>query len=487
MNIREGFAALFILFSCTLFAQDRNSHKTVVAVENHLVPAIQFTDSSYHYFSIYDRMKMYDVPSVSIAVINNGKIEWAKAYGMADIGLKQKATPRTLYQAASISKSINAACIMLLVKDGKLSLDTDIREYLDTWKLPENEYSTGKKITLKNLLSHTAGISVGGFNGYKRKDSLPSINQILNGLPPANSDAIKPVLYPGSRFQYSGGGTVITRKIIEDITGSDYARVVSRNVLDRLDMKQSSYAQPLPSKWHDVATAYDGGGNEISGKYTLNPELAPDGLWTTPTDLAKFILAIQQCLKGKYSGFLDSASTRIMLTPVLDSSNASLGFFIVTKGGEKYFQHAGSNVGYKCNFYGSFNSGKGVVVMINCDKYDIVPEIINSVAITYHWNEFYQPERRKLVKVADSVLDKYTGKYLMEEPHMQFNIKKIDGQLYLASGTDEFERMYFTSKDSFLLLSSKQLVWEFINDGTPNTYQLIIKQGTYSFTAKRNH
>lgn len=480
------FSMLLIFFPSTLFAQGKDSRDKIAAVENHLMPAVQFADSVYRHFNIYDRMKTYDVPSVSIAVIYNGKIEWIKAYGMADIASGKKATTRTLYQAASISKSINAVSVMRLVRDKRLSLNADIREYLKTWKLPENEYSAGRKITLKNLLSHTAGISVGGFNGYKRKDSLPGINQILDGLPPANSEAIKPILFPGSKFLYSGGGTVITRKIIEDITDIGYAEVIRQTVLDPLHMNRSSYAQPLPAKWQDAATAYDNDSKEIPSKYTLNPELAPDGLWTTPADLAKFIIAIQQCLKGSYNSFLDSAITKLMLTPVLDSSTAALGFFIVNKGGEKYFQHAGSNVGYKSNFYGSFKNGGGVVVMINCDKYDIIPEIINSVAVTYHWNEFYQPELKRLVRVADTVLDKYTGEYSLENPLLHFSIKKNNGQLYLSSGADEFERMYFTSENSFILLSSKQLVWEFVNNNVSDTYQLIIKQGADSFVLKRS-
>ena len=458
----------------------------ITAVENKLMPAIQFADSAYQHFGIYDRMKTYDVPSVSIAVINNGKIEWAKAYGLADIASAKKATTQTVYQSASISKSINAVSIMRLVREGKLSLDTNIRHYLKTWQLPENEYSTGRKITLKNLLSHTAGMSVGGFNGYSPSDSMPVINQILTGQRPANSEAIKPIGYPGFRFQYSGGGTVITRKIIEDVTKSSYAQVVSRTVLDPLQMNRSSYAQSLPTTWLDVATAYGNDYKQIPGKYTLNPELAPDGLWTTPTDLAKFILAIQQAINGSRNSFLDSNSVSVMLTPVLDSTNAALGFFIANKGSETYFQHAGSNVGYRSNFYGSVKKGRGVVVMINCDQYDIIPEIINSVAITYGWKDFYQPELRRLVTVSDTVLNQYVGAYSLEEPRMHFTIKKMMGQLYLASGTDSPERMYFTSASRFFLLSSKQLVWEFAHDSASNTYQLTIKQGSDLFITRRS-
>ncbi|KAA9340363.1 serine hydrolase domain-containing protein [Larkinella humicola] len=458
---------------------------TQAAVETHLLPTVQFADSTYQFFSLRQRMKTYGVASVSIAVIDQGRIAWAKAYGLADVASVRPATASTLYQAASISKSINAVAVQRLVKEGKLTLQTDIRAYLKSWKMPENPYSTGRRITLKHLLSHTAGMSVGGFNGYARTDTLPTLDQILDGQRPANSEAIRSIDFPGVRFRYSGGGTVMIRKIIEDQTASDYATVVSRTVLRPLAMNQSTYSQRLGNEWTDWATAYVNDQQEVVGKYTLNPELAPDGLWTTPTDLAKFVLALQQSLSGTKPDFLSRAEINELLTPVVDSNQVTPGFFLVRKGAESYFQHAGSNVGYKSNFYGSMHGGRGVVVMINGDQYDIIPEIINSVAYTYQWEGFYQPELRKLAVVSEAVLSLYPGEYHLESPSMQFRIVKQQGQLYLSSGTDAPERMYFTSAQRFFLLSSKQLNWEFAKTEAEGGYELVIHQGSERFRAKR--
>lgn len=475
---------LLSLAAIPLHAQD-SVPAAIQSVENHLLPAIQFADSSYQFFSLQDRMKTYNVPAVSIAVIDKGKIAWAKAYGVADLATARPATVNTLFQAASISKSVNAIAIMRLVKEGKLSLEGDIRHYLKSWKLPENQFTTGRLITIKQLLGHIAGINVSGFKGYGQTDSLPSLDQILNGQRPANSEAIIPIDYAGRRFRYSGGGTVILRKIMEDQTAETYSQIVSRRVLKPLSMQNSTYDQRPGSRRLDVATAYTGENQQVTGKYTLNPELAPDGLWTTPTDLAKFILGVQQSLSGKRPGFLSVAEVDQLLGPALDSTNAALGFFILNRGGESYFQHAGSNVGYKSNFYGSFKGDRGVVVMINCDQYDIIPEIINSVAYTYKWKDFYQPQVRKLINVDRALLSRYTGTYILESPRMEFRISQQGGRLYLSSGTDEPERMFFTKASDFFLLSSKQLTFQISDPIGKGNYELVIQQGNESFHAKR--
>lgn len=465
-----------------LLAQGKAVLAKIKEVENNLLPGIQFADSTIMHYNISDRMKSYIVPSVSIAVINHGKIAWAKAYGLADVKLKRKATTNTLYQAASISKSVNAVSIMRLVKENKVDLDTSISSYLKTWQLPVNDYNRGRKITLRKLLSHTAGISVAGFNSYKRDSPQPTLDQILNGHPPANSEPIKPITYPDSGFRYSGGGTVISRKIMEDITGKGYIEILNNTVLQPLKMTRSTYDQPLPSTWADVASGYHQDGREVEGKYLLNPELAPDGLWTTPTDLAKLIITLQESLSGK-SNFLDSIAVKELFRKV--TGDVAPGFFIYTKGKDTYFQHAGSNFGYKSNYFGSLHKGNGVVVMINSDQYDIVPEIINSVAKAYGWTGFYNPVMKKLVVVPDQQLTQYVGRYSLESPEMHFKIKKMNGHLFLTSGVDDYERMYFTSEHDFLLLSSKQLEWTFKKEKGSQNYELLIKQGKETFRTKR--
>lgn len=478
----------FLLFFAVsaLCAQTPTVEESITLVENNLLPSVQFADTSYIRFTIGERMQMYNVPSVSIAVINNGKIEWAKAYGVADKEHNTPATTTTMYQAASMSKSVNAVCVMTLVQEGKLSLDTDIRQYLKTWTFPDNEFSTGKKITLRNLLSHTAGLSTHGFGGYAPGDSLPSINQILDGVSPANSEAVRPIALPNEKSIYSGGGTVISQKILQDNIDSDYAHLVWQRVLEPLHMTHSTFAQPLPAALvQNVATGYDSDGEEIKGKYHIYPEQAPAGLWTTPTDFAHFILAVQHSLKNDGTGILRDTLARELLAVIPGSDGAATGFSIRERGGEKYFSHGGSNEGFKSHYYGSFSSGRGAVVMINSDQYDIIPEIISSIATVYNWKDCYQPTIKKLALPPDSLLQRYTGTYQMKRPELTFTVRSAGNYLEVTADGKTYERMYFTSDTSFILLSADYLEYEFAGSHPAAADTLLVRQGDAVFTATR--
>lgn len=480
MKTRIPALVLFFLAALpSVRAQSPAQNQKIREVENGLVPnaEIVFADSVIKRFNIEERMHYYNIPSISIAVINNGKIAWAKAYGLADVTDNRKADLRTLYQAASISKSINALCIIKLAQDGKLDLDKDIRTYLKTWTFPDNDLSKGKTITLKNLLSHTAGLSTGGFRGYLKGDSLPTINQVLDGVPPANSDAVKPVLVPGTAKQYSGGGTLVTKKILMDNISADYSGLIRTAVLQPLGMTGSTFVQPLPAQYKNFAAAYDINKKEMPGKYYIYPEQAPDGLWTNPTDYAKFILTIQRSLKED-GGFLTKKMANEMVTPVLEGSDAALGVFIKQKGGEKYFTHTGANMGYRSIYYGSFSAGNGVVILINSDNDKILDELVNSVAVAYNWKGFYNPEVRKLVKLPDTLTNQYIGEYQSDQPALTIKVIRKNGELQLsARGNGNFERMYFTGNGSFFLMSAPNTLAAITSADNGKTYNMIIKQG----------
>ena len=197
--------------------------------------------------TLKERMEQYHIRGLSIAVIRNYKIEWARGYGVMDTTTKAPVTTQTLFQAGSISKSLNAVGMLKLVQDKKIDLYADINNYLKTWKFPYDTVSQGKKISLANLLSHTAGLTIHGFPGYQRGDTIPSITDILDGKAPANTKAVRSEFAPGWRYQYSGGGTTISQLMLMDITGQAYADYQWNQVLKPLGMEMSSYNQP-PAK-----------------------------------------------------------------------------------------------------------------------------------------------------------------------------------------------------------------------------------------------
>ena len=351
-----------------------------------------------------ERMAFYNANAVSIAVIKDYKIEWVKAYGFADVSEKRIATPETLFQAASISKSINSLGILKLVQEGKLGLDDDINNYLKTWKFPYDEISKGKKITIANLLSHKAGLSVHGFGGYEKGKELPTTIQILDGQKPSNSSAVRSVFEPGSKFEYSGGGTTISQLILENTTGERYEDYMLKNVLIPLGMNSSSYNQP-PSKDKEnlLATAYENG-KEVRGKYHIYPEKAAAGLWTNPTDLAHYIIETQLSLSGKSNKILSKEMSKKRL-------ENNFGVFLNDYQGTKYFIHDGKNEGFISVYIGSLEEGNGAVVMTNGSNMKLIFEIVNSIASLNRWKNFpieSQIESISLTikKVAEKNIDK---------------------------------------------------------------------------------
>ena len=209
-------------------------------VENNLSAWLQIENNPQKW-TLEERMIFYKANGVSIAVIKDYKIEWAKGYGFADSLKQRPVTKETLFQAGSNSKSLNAVGILKLVQEGKLNLNVDINNYLKTWKFPYDSLSKGKIITIKNLLSHTAGLNVHGFFGYKNQEAIPTIIQILDGQKPANSDAIRSLFEPSLKYEYSGGETTISQLIVQDVAGIPYDEYMFENVLKPLNMNNSFF------------------------------------------------------------------------------------------------------------------------------------------------------------------------------------------------------------------------------------------------------
>jgi len=372
-------------------------------------------------WTLEERMAYYKVPGLSMAVVKDYQLDWAKAYGQADVSEHRKATEVTLFQAASISKSLNAVGVLKLAQDGKIDLSSDINTYLTEWKFPYDDVSKGKKITIANLLSHTAGLSVHGFRGYEPDEPLPTIVETLDGKKPANSEAVRSMFEPGLRREYSGGGTTITQLIVTDITHIPYDEFMSTNVLTPLGMDNSFFTQPPPqTKGYVLATAYREDGSEVKGKFHIYPEQAAAGLWTNPTDLSKYIIEAQLSLEGKSAKVLTQSFTNTRLTPYLDE--AGLGIFIHKVGNNGYFEHSGGNEGFRCIYMGSMKGGNGVVVMVNSDNGMILQEIVNSVFSVYGWDEF-ESITKKIVVLTPRQWKSLDGLYELEGDknlHLQF-------------------------------------------------------------------
>ncbi len=426
--MKRIFSLLVILicaFALSGFGQS-DIDPRIKSVERGLLPPVLVKGDST--WTIEERMKHYKVPGVSVAVIDNFKVEWAKSYGIKDIETKEPVIAETLFQAGSISKPVAAMVALRKVQDGKIALDEDINTRLTSWKLPDNEFTAKKKVTLANLLSHTAGLTVHGFPGYAVGEKLPTLPQVLDGAEPANTAAVRVNMQPGTKFRYSGGGTTIAQLAIADIEKKPYPQIAKDTVLSPLKMTNSSYSQPLPDDWRKkAASGHKGNGNLVEGKIHIYPEMAAAGLWTTPADLANFAIEVQLSLAGKSNKVLSKEMAEKMVTPFIED-HVGLGFFLEKHGNALYFGHGGADAGFRALLLMHRDKGYGAAIMVNSDNGQIMNEILRGIAREYGWEDFL-PKPYETVSVALAKLDDYTGRYQVN-PDRVLKITKENARLY---------------------------------------------------------
>lgn len=421
----------------------------IAAVESRLLPPVYLMGTPVPYMALADRMAHYEVPGVSIAVIHEGKLEWAGGYGVAEAPAGPPVDKETLFQAASISKPVTALAALRLVQAGVLDLDADAGPLLKSWQLPQSPLARTEKVTLRRLLSNTAGTTVSGFAGYPPGSPLPTTAQILSGEAPANSRAVTLRSVPGSTWNYSGGGYVIVQQLIEDVTGKPFAQVMQEQVFDPLDMTNTTFEQPLPASLEARAAAgHDRNGRPLPGKWRIYPELAAAGLWTTAEDVAKFALALQRAADGAPGAILAPELAKEMLTPGM--GRWGLGVQMGGPNGGRWFAHGGANAGYRERMIAFLGAGKGAVVLTNGDNgIPLFNEILRSIADVYDWPDLQAREKR-VVAVDPAMLQELGGRYeIVDDPGYGFDVEPTGDRLRVTTsdGTSDFypesELVYF--------------------------------------------
>ena len=428
-----------------------------------------------------DRMKELNVPGVSIAVIHKGKIEWARGFGVSSIG-GSPVTPQTMFQAGSISKPLAAMAALRLVEQGKLSLDADVNTFLTTWKFPADPVAVGKPVTLRELLTHTGGTTVHGFPGYASTEPVPTLVQVLNGEKPANTPAIRSEAAPGAKWNYSGGGYTIMQQALIDVTKGPFPKLLHDTVLAPIGMTQSTYEQPLPKEFQAyAATPYSGDGKPVKGGAHTYPEMAAAGLWTTPTDLARYAIEVQKSLEGKANHVLSVEMTRQMLTP--GRGQWGLGLEIGGAEADPYFTHGGVNEGFVNNFAAYEKKGEGAVVMTNSSNGGLIAsEILHSVAAVYSWPDLH-PTVRTVVSVDPKILAQYAGVYALA-PTLNMTITLVNGQP-VSQVTGQRKVPLFAESETMFFPKDINAEIEFPKDEKGPASQLILHQNGRDMTAKR--
>ena len=455
----------FIIFSISIisncFAQkDTEILSEINAIENGLVKNVQIKGDSIQRFNIQKRMDYYKVPGVSIAIVENGKIKWAKGYGYANSESGNKVDSNTLFQAGSISKPVAALSALKLLENDSLELNKDVNYYLKNWQIPENKFTKTEKVTLERLLTHTAGVTVHGFPGYQQTDNFPDIIDVLNGN--GNTEKIVVDTIPGSIWRYSGGGYTLMEKVVEDVSGQSFEEYMSKNILLPIGMKNSTYQQPITKEFEsNISAAYDENGELIKGLWHNYPEQAAAGLWTTPSDLALYCIEIQDILKGKKDGVLTKETIERMLTK--HKNDWGLGPSLQSEKDSLIFAHGGKNAGFTNDMLAYAYRGDAVIVMTNADNGGkLISEIKNAVSKYYNWS-ISQFKTVEVIELSDTALKPFTGKYEFKQQNIILEVQLKGNNLFIPNSPIGDLNLIPLTEKQFIDLESGTVI-EFIVD-----------------------
>lgn len=375
-------------------------------LEAALIPVVTFAGEEDTRPSFGERQAELGVPLTSVAVAKGWELQWAKAYG-------GNGDEYTRFQAASLSKTVAAAGLLTLAEDLHVGLDDDLSKDLAPVSLPQLN-PRGLPITLRGLLSHTNGTSISGFPGYPAEAPIPTSFQIVAGTTPANTDPVVVDANPAGKRKYSGGGYQVAQLWAETVTGEPFDRLMRRLVLEPVGMSHSTFAvrDVAPDESQNIARAHDFDGSEIAGGWHIYPEQAAAGLWTTPSDYARFVLALMAASEGRSERGVRESVASAMLNPVADEYGLGIG--IQTRQDEIRLTHSGLNRGYICNFMAFPARGDVIVTMTNSAKgFPMVGDVNRTANVVYGW-----PSSPLIVKnrapVTTKELDRFAGSYAVQ-------------------------------------------------------------------------
>jgi CubicO group peptidase (beta-lactamase class C family) len=489
MKAKFLFFLSCLCLSQRVFTQNTGVKQRIEKIENGLTLKLHRKGEPIVTMSLTDRMKFHKVNGLSIAVINNGQVEWAKAYGTKNAEGEAMAV-NTIFQAGAISKLITATVAMTLVDAGKISLDENINNKLISWKVPENEFTKEQKVTLRRILTHHAGLADAGMNngGYLPNAPMPTVTNILRGEAPAFNPPITLNAVPGDKPRVAGEGYVIAQQLIEDLTKQPYQDYAQKQVFEKLDMTYSSYRQDLPDNLKALITTGNSRGRELQDKFKLHPAYGSGGLWATPTDVAKFMIEIQNSIAGK-GKILPQKMAEQMLTPQKGNETRGIGFYLNGQGDEISFYHRGWSEGYTTYALAFKNTGQGIVLMTNADTegYKLMMEVLRSVAEEYHWTHNLSLEAAPSQQITVANMDKkefefYHGEYLLEGRKLGV-VQTIDQQLCMNIDEKEIIKLYPIKEDEFITDDGNHLMF-IRNTGQPSA-GIMFKDPIIDYVAKR--
>jgi len=416
-----------------------NGHRTTataqrqIEFQENLRPRYWAGDEAMPRYSLAARMDHYGVPGVAVAIIKNGEVVSATGYGVLQAGSAEPVTGDTLFSAGSVSKIATATLLLKMADKGQLDVDQPISQYLTSWTLPTSQFGNADDVTLRMILSHTAGMNIHGFRDFQPDAVLPTVLETLQGQAPAQNDPLELISLPGARFKYSGGAYTLAQLIISDVTGKSFPDTAAEALLNPLGMAQSTFVNPLPTDVLNVAKAHNRNGEPVAlpRGYESMPETAASGLWTSANDLGQLVVELIRSYRTA-NGYLSQSMAIDMMTKVSPSEHG-LGPRLEGGGYERFFHHAGSNNSYQTWIEGHLVTGDGLVVLTNGARgNDLFMEIRNAVADTQGWKingAVSTPD----ISIPDEILSSFMGAYRPSEQFPLAEREQLVGRFFEAS------------------------------------------------------
>jgi len=485
MRSLTALAPFLVVIATALHAQS-----PAPAIDRLLRPAVRIAGQADTAYTLEERMRYYHVPGVSLAVIENGRIVFARGYGVAEFGGARAVDTTTLFLAGSISKPVFATGALALVEQGRLSLDADVNGALKSWRLPESRFTATEKVTLRRLLTHTAGLTVWGFPGYAAGRPVPTIPQILDGATPANTQAVRNDTLPGALWRYSGGGITIAQLMAEDATGEAFPSLMHRLVLRPAGMTRSTFENPLPAARHaEAASGHERIDTPVLGRFHTYPEMAAAGLWTTAPDLARWAIALARAYNGEAGGLLSPAMARQMVSPIAEvkppygRGHWGLGVGVNGTGDSVSFMHNGRDEGFVANLVMWPRLGRGLVVLTNGVSGALMGELTRAFAERHGVPAGAPRVERAVVSVDMAALAPLAGTYDVSptapgHSPITLEVTFTEGALHLRdSMLQRTMRLYAEGRDVFFDRNSGQRFTFERESPDPNARGRTVAQG----------
>jgi len=484
-RIRNGLAItvwLLGLFLTGCETQDSLMRKRIKNVEKGLLKAVFLKGLKPEKMSLDERLQFYKVPGVSLVVMDQFKIEWARAYGVMDVQTLEPVTPNTIFQAGGLSQPVAAAAALCLVDRGFLDLEGDVNAKLRGWQIPENKAAGQKKVTLGGLLAHSAGFPARVFPGIPRDKPLPSLIQVLKAEAPADGFPLEIEYTPGSQALYTEAGFAVLQQLLADVDDRPFADLMKVLVLDPAGMLSSTFNGSLSEGLNPRAAAgHTRNGQLLEGKWLNYPEQAAKGLRTTASDLASFALEIVAEARGKSAKILPASLARAMLAPRIGSRG--FGFAIEGPADDSHFFLQGKTEGFTCFLVFFPARGQGVAIMTNSENGSLlIDEIVRGISEAYQWPD-YKPQERPLFQLDPSIYQQYVGRYQVT-PEYFLDVTFKDYYLVIQPTGQAPTKFYVETQSTFFSMDPYIRI-QFRKDDRGTVEGLVLWQQDFEQTGKK--